>query len=256
MTKLIITLSIILTGLLCKAQVSEQIQVGNYTQIEVANGIDLFYEQNETHQDIRVEGISAEELKSIQIENSKGVLKINTAKGTKNSSRAKVFITGNSLISIVGKSKAHIIFQNTVNVSNLTLTLSNEATFKGSVKATDQIFLNMGSKTVFNGRIETDTFIGTFKNNSKVNLSGIAKEASIISKSKSYCNAKNFIVQNTEIQSNNSTVLITTQNKIAIDLKENAKLTYFGMPKNVDLKDGFIIGKEKNEIPTSLLAIK
>ena len=138
----------------------------------------------------------------------------------------------------------------------MTLTLSDEATFKGSVKATDQIFLNMGSKTVFNGTIETESFVGTFKNNSKVNLSGVANEANIISKSKSYCNAKNFIVQNTEIQSNNSIVLITTQNKIVVDLKENAKLTYFGMPKIVDLKDGLIIGKEKNEIPKSLLAIK
>lgn len=256
MTKLIITLSIILTGLLCKAQVSEQRAVGNYTQIEVANGIDLFYEQNDTLQDIRVEGSSAEELQSIQIENNEGVLKINTTKGRKINSSVKVFVTGNSLLSIVGKSKAHIIFQNTVNVSNLTITLYDEATFNGWVKSTNQVALNMGYKTLFNGRVETNTFIGNFKNNAKVNLSGVAEEATIISKDNSYCNAKNFIVENTEIQSNTSIVLITTQNKIGIDLKENAELTYFGTPKNVHLENGFVISTAKTKVSKSLLAVK
>lgn len=257
MTKLIIMFTMVISGIICKAQVSENREVANFSQIEVANGIELFYLQNDKAQSIRVEATSEEALKSIKTESNNGILKIyNTSKEFSNNSKTKIFVTGNALHSIKGKSKARIVLQSTKNVSDMTITLLDGAYFNGYILSAKNIQLNTDATAEFNGRIETQNLIGNFKNKSRVNLSGTAKEATIISTNKSYCNAKNFLVDNTEIHSDDATVIITSKNKLVIDLNENAKLTYFGQPKDVNIINATYNKIERTKTANILLASK
>lgn len=257
MSKLIIMFTLIITGMVCKAQVSESRAIANFSQIEVANGIELFYQQSDEAQSIRIESNSEETLHSIKTESSNGVLKIyNANKDFSKNSKTKIFVTGNALEAIRGKSKARIVLQATKNVSDMTITLLEGAYFNGYILDANEIHINTDATAEFNGRVETQNLIGIFKNKSRVNLSGTAKEATITSTNKSYCNAKNFIVENTQIHSDDATVVITSKNKLVIDLNENAKLTYFGAPKDVDIKNATNSKIERTRTERILLANK
>lgn len=257
MTKLIIIFTMIITGMVCKAQVSENRKVNNFAQIEVANGIELYYQQSDEPHSIRVESNSEEVLKSIKTESSNGILKIyNANKDFSKNSKTKIFVTGNTLLAIRGKSKARIVLQATKNVSDMTITLLEGAYFNGYILNAKKIQINTDKTSEFNGRVETQNLIGNFKNKSRVNLSGTAKEARITSTNKSYCNAKNFLVENTEIHSEDATVMITSKNKLVIDLNENAKLTYFGEPKDVNIINATNSKIERTKIVKNLLASK
>jgi hypothetical protein len=257
MTKLIILFTMIITGMVCKAQVTENREATNFSQIEVANGIELFYLQNDEAQSIRVESTSREALKSIKTKSNNEILKIyNTSKEFSNSSKTKVFVTGNALHSIRGKSKARIFLQATAHVSDMTITLLDGAYFNGRILSAARIKLTTDATAEFNGRIETQNFIGNFKNKSRINLSGTAKKASITSNNKSYCNAKNFLVENTEIRSDNATVIITSKNNLVIDLIDNAKLTYFGQPQDVTIINATTNKIESTKNAKILLASK
>lgn len=193
MTKLIILFTMIITGIICNAQVSENREITNFSQIEVANGIELFYLQNNEAQSIRVESISEEALKSIKIELNSGILKIyNTNQKFSNNPITKVFLTGNVLRAITGKSKSRIVLQGTINASDMVITILDGAYFNGKIISTASVQINTDYASEFNGRIETKNLVGNFKNNSRINLSGTAHKATFTSTTKSYCNAKNF----------------------------------------------------------------
>lgn len=257
MTKLIIMFTMIITGMICKAQVSESRNSTNFSEIEVSNGIELFYQQSNEAASIRVESTSEEALKSVKTESNNGILKIySTNKEISNNSKIKVFVTGNTLKSIKGKSKSRIVFQKTTNASDMTISLSTGAYFNGRIVSAKKIELNADATSEFNGRIETQKFTGNFKNKSRINLSGTALDATITSTKKSYCNAKNFLVENAKIRSDDSTVIITSENILAVDLTENAKLTYFGQPKDVTIKHATNCTVEKTKTAKVLLASK
>lgn len=257
MTKLIIMFTMIITGMVCKAQVSENRNVSNFSQIQVSNGIELIYHQSEEAASIRVETTSEEVLKSVKTDSNKGILKIyRTLEEMEDNSAIKVFVTGNNLKALTAKSKARIVFQNITNFSNMTITLSTGAHFNGWILSANRIQVNTDATAAFNGRIETQKFTGNFKNKSKIILSGTAAEATINATNKAYCHAKNFVVDKTNISSNDATVIITSKNKLAVDLTENAQLTYFGQPKDVNIKHATNCTIEKTKTAKILLASK
>lgn len=255
MTKLIIVLTMIITGMVCKAQVTENREIAEFSQIEIANGIELFYQQSNKAQSLRIESTTEETLNSIKTEINNGILKIyNTSKESFKSSNTKIFITGNALSSIKAKSKARILLQATVNVTDMTITLLDGSHFNGYILSANTISLNTDSTSEFNGRIETQNFIGNFKNKSRINLSGTSKVATITSTNKSYCMAKNFLVENTEVRSDDASTIITSKNKLMIDLNENGKLIYFGQPKEVNIINAYNSKIQRTKNAKTLLA--
>lgn len=46
---------------------------------------------------------------------------------------------------------------------------------------------------------------------------------------------KKLLVENMEVHSSDATVMIRSKDKLVVDLNENAKLTYFGQPKDVKI---------------------
>lgn len=239
-----------MTTLLLKAQVSETRNLENFTKIEVTSGIELFYKEAPGETLVKVEaneGTSTDIITEVDGE----TLKISGKGKAKN---VKVFVTAKSIESFKAGSKSKIVFENKVNAENISIDLETGAYFRGYIKSKKQMSVRTGKNTEFNGRIEADSFLGNFKNRSKANVSGNAKNAFIKSSSKAYCNAKNFLTENATIDSENSTVIITSKNKININATENATVTYFGSPKKATIEDGPLTTKKY--IRPSLIAME
>lgn len=245
MLKLIITVTVFMTTLLCQAQVLETRKADHFSRIEVASGIELHYKETQEEASIKVEapeGILTDIITKVEGE----TLKI-MAKGKV--SNVKVYVEANGIESFNGTSKSRIIFENIIHSEDISIALKSGAYFKGYFKADGVTQIETDSDAEFNGRIETTNFFGDFKNHSKINLSGKAQKATIKSATKAYCNAKNFLTQNTEVESDNAIVIITSKNKINVNATENGSITYFGSPKKATVKDKQLIDVKKYRKP-------
>lgn len=244
MLKLIITATMFITTLVCQGQVSETRKVEGFSKIEVASGIELSYKETNGNASVKVEATEGN-LTDIITEVDGATLKI-TAKGKMKN--AKVMVSAKGIESFKAVSKSRIVFEKKITSENIAIVLESGSYFKGYFKNSKITNVDAGSDTEFNGRIETETFVGNFRNNSKVNISGTAESALITSSRKSYCNAKNFLTGNTEVDSDNAIVMITSKNKINVNATNNASVTYFGSPKKVNLENESI-GLKKQKRP-------
>ena len=244
MLKLIITVTMFMTALLCQAQVSESRKVGNFSRIEVTSGIELSYTESE-EASIKIEANEGN-LKEIFTEVDGSTLRISS---TGNATNVKVFVATKDVESFEANSKSRIVFENTIHVENISIVLESGAYFIGYIKSKGLTNIETGKNTEFNGRIETTSFIGDFKSRSKVNISGNADNAIIISDTKAYCNARNFLTKNTEVNSDNSIVIITSKNKINVNATDSASVTYFGSPKKANIENEYLINTKKYKRP-------
>lgn len=244
MLKLIITLTMFMTALLCQAQVLETRKVENFSKIEVASGIELRYRESK-EASIKIEANEGS-FANIITEVDGETLKIFADDKTKN---AIVYVSAKNVESFKASSKSRIVFENTVHTDNISIVLQSGSYFKGYIKSNKLTNVETGSNSEFNGRIETASFTGDFKNHSKVNISGNAEKAIIRSGSKAYCNARNFLTVNTEVNSDNSIVIITSKNKINVNATDLASVTYFGSPKKASIENEYLMNTKKYKRP-------
>lgn len=250
MLKLIITVTMFMTALLCRAQVSEIRNVDDFSKIEVAAGIELHYIETKEAPSVRVEGKNGN-LADIFTEVENGTLKIFANK----QQEMKVYVASRSIEAFKAVSKSSIFVDNTMHSENISIELQSGAYFRGYIKSNQSVQVaTTGSDTEFNARIEASSFVGNFKKHSKVNISGKAKNVFLTSSSKSYCNARNFITENTKIDSENATVVITSKNTINVNATDNAIVTYCGSPRKVTMEDQSVA--QKKYIHPSLIAME
>lgn len=246
MLKLIITVTMFMTAVLCQAQVSEIRKTNHFSKIEIASGIELSYTETQEEASIKVEAIDGI-LTDIITEVERETLKI-SAKGK--AKKVKVYVSAKDVESFKASSKSRIVFENTIHAENISIVLESGAYFQGYFKSNQLTNVATDANSEFNGRIETASFEGNFKNHSKVNISGKAKNANIKSASKAYCNAKNFLTENAEIDSDNSIVSITSKNTINVNATDNASVTYFGSPKKATVEEAYLTSTKKYKRPT------
>ena len=235
-----------MTALLAQSQVSETRKADNFSKIEIASGIELHYKETQDETSVKVEANEAN-LTDIITEVEGETLRISTKGKTKN---IKVFVSARDVESFKASSKSRIIFENTIHTENISITLESGAYFKGYFKSNNYTNIEAGANTEFNGRIETTSFTGDFKSHSKINISGNAQKATIRSASKTYCNARNFLTENTEVDSDNSIVIITSKIKINVNATDNASVTYFGSPKKANIENKSLIDTKKYKRPS------
>ena len=244
MLKLIITVTMFMTALLCRAQVSETRKAESFSRIEVASGIELSYKESEKAS-IKVEANDGN-LADIITEVEGETLRIFSTGNTKN---VKVYVATNNVVSFKAGSKSRIVFENTIHIENISIALESGAYFNGYFKSNGLTTIETATNAAFIGRIETASFVGDFKNHSKVIISGTAEKATIKSATKAYCNARNFLTENTEVDSDDSIVIITSKKKINVNATDNASVTYFGSPKKVSIENEDIINTKKYKRP-------
>lgn len=243
------------TAVLCQAQVSETRKAGSFSKIEVTSGIELLYQETENEIVIKVEADNDADLNSIVTEIDGTTLKIYARNPKSFDKKLKVHVSAKDIESFKATSRSRIVFENKVTSKNIAIAIASGSYFKGYLKSNLLTKIEASSDSEFNGRIETDLFVGNFKSQSKINISGTAEKAILYSETKAYCNARNFLTKNTEVNSDNATVIITSSNRINISAIDNAVVSYFGSPKKVTIENESVINIQKYRKP-SLVVMK
>lgn len=240
MLKIITTLTLFLFGILAKGQEVENRVVSEFSKVEVKNGMELIYNESNLPS-LQIEAKNHNLLNNVITEVEGKTLKIyldrknllNPANKT-----IKVYLSGKNLTSFVAYSKAKITVLNTITAKNLNVILNSESQFYGTIITEGKTKLIANTGTIFNGRVETNTFVGNFRNNAKVNLSGSALSALIQNTDSTLLNAKNFIANEINLNATGkSLAMIYVDKTMAITVADEARVSYTGFPEKINLNE-------------------
>ncbi len=79
---------------------------------------------------------------------------------------------------------------------------------------------------------------GNFKGNAKINLTGNAKKASFQTKDSAFLSAKNFIASTIGLNATGKSVAkLHANNNIALNVTDEAKVSYTGLPERIELNE-------------------
>lgn len=238
MVKIITTLTVLLIGILAKGQVTENRNTADFSKVNVANGIELIY--NEAPTAVRIESTNAEILKNTIVEVDGKTLNIYLTEGTKlgQNETVKVYVSSENITALSAATDAKITIMNLLKVRNIDLRLESGASMTGNIQVSGKAKLYARAETLFNGKINTDKFQGNFKDNAKINLTGKARRASMVTSDMALLSAKNFIADAVQLHaSGKSVAMVYAGNDIALNIVSDAKVTYIGSPKNVNLNE-------------------
>ena len=239
MLKIITTLTIFLFGMLAKAQVTENRNVSEFSKVSVANGIELIYTEKHAPS-LEIETNNEATLKNIITEVRGETLKIYLKKGVAMPSNemVKVYLTAQDVLALEAHSNAKITIMDQMNVKNISIILDSGASLTGNIKAFGKTKLYATNETVFNGKIETIVLQGNFKGNAKINLTGNAKKASFQTKDSAFLSAKNFIANTIGLNATGKSVAkLHANNNIALNVTDEAKVSYTGFPGRIELNE-------------------
>ena len=222
MLKFIITVSMLLAGVFCQAQVSEIRNTGNFSEIAVGSGIQLIFTESNAIQVVKVEAANNEVLQQLITVSDGKRLTVSFKSQKKTTNTMKVFVAAKDIARFEAEKASQILLTNKVYAQDLKIILSSGAIFNGYVQTSKSVAVQASSKAVFNGRVETPRFSGDFSYGAKINVSGTAGIATIKGKSGAYCNGRNFITGQAKIDSDNATVIITNKEEIVVKAVEKA----------------------------------
>lgn len=240
MLKIITTLSLFLIGMLAKGQEVENRTLSSFSKVEVKNGIELIYTESKIPS-LQIETENPSVLKNLITEVRGKTLKIYLLqKNNQNElgKTIKVYLSSEKVTSFEAKSKAKILAMNPITSEKLTINLKSEGQFSGTIRNNGATRLVANSGAIFNGRVETTSFVGQFKNNSKINLSGKTQKAVIATSDSSLLEAKNFIANHIVLNATGkSLAMIYVEKAIAVSVADEAKVSYAGYPEKINLND-------------------
>ncbi|KAB1155038.1 GIN domain-containing protein [Flavobacterium luteum] len=240
MLKIITTLTLILIGLVAKSQEVENRKVSDFSKVEVQNGIELIYTENDQFS-LQIE-LQNNASKSNVVTEVKGKkLKIYLPKGNdcnKSKGLVKVYLSSKNVAFFKASLYSKIIVTNQISTLNSTVVLNSESVFNGNIKNEGKTKIVGERGTVFNGKIETQILKGNFKDNAKANITGMAIKANLLTNDTALCNAKNFVARSLSITAEGNTiVLVYSDSKIVVTVADKAKVTYTGLPETIQLND-------------------
>jgi hypothetical protein len=240
MLKIITTLTLILIGLVAKSQELENRKVSDFSKVEVQNGIELIYSERE-QLSLQIE-LPDDTVTSNVVTEVKGkTLKIYLPKGNdcyKSKGLVKVYLSNKNVAFFKASLYSKITVTNQISTLNSTVILNSESVFNGNIKNEGKTKILGERGTVFNGKIETQIIKGNFKDNAKANITGMAIKANILTNDTALCNAKNFVARLLTITAEGNTIVfIHSDSKIAVNVADNAKVTYTGFPEIIQLNE-------------------
>ena len=247
MLKIITTLTIVLFGLLAKAQVTENREVSDFSKVEVKNGIQLIYTQSATTS-LQVEANDDATIYNVVTEMTGNTLKI-YLENPKVASTAKVYLSAPTLVALTAKSNAAITIIDEITAKNLKVTLRSGANFTGNIQASGKAKLIAESGTLFNGKIVAPVFTGSFRKDAKINLTGRVQEATITINDAALLVAKNFIANAIRLNAaGKSTAMIHADNDVVLNVADQAKVTYSGLPHSIEWNEEAEAIQKRNQL--------
>ena len=238
MLKIITTLTLFLIGIVAKGQVVENRTVSGFSKVEVKNGIELIYTESKTPS-LQIEAQDHCFLNNIMTEVKGNTLKIYLSKnGNQNEKLVKVHLSAQNLTAFEANSKAKIRVINQISADNVNIILNSESQFYGTTVSKEKTKLTANIGTVFNGRVETSSFIGNFKDNAKINLSGGTQNARFQTTDTTLLDAKNFIANTVNLNATGkSLAMIHVDKTIAVSVADEAKVSYTGFPDKIKMNE-------------------
>lgn len=231
MLKIITALTAALATLFANAQ-TETRNVSSFNKLEITDGVEVIYTQGDTYS-LKAEASDALGLATLLTESKNKTLKISCAGN--GCEMAKVYITAPEIVSIKASRDSKVIVADRMTAGKFELNLTSNATFNGIV-TTEEATLKGRSGAIFNIRLMTGSIVGNFQSGAKVNLSGTADKSEIRTTDNALCNARNFIAKNVLVNAdNNAEVLVSANEKIEINVSDEASVRYFGLPKTTSV---------------------
>ena len=228
MTKIFITLTMALMGLVSSAQVSEKKSISDFTGIDATDGVEVYYTQD-ARASITVEANDDATAQNTIVERKGKTLKIYKKSG--NNTIVKVYISGSDVSSFKASKGAVIYTTNEIAGRKVSIDLATDGQFKGNVKATSKVVLNTSSGAMFEGKITTNDLEGIFKHGSNAKIHGYAKKADLRCESGAACMAGKLIADSVSaFAENKSAVAVTVTNSIIAASDDTSSIKYYGSP--------------------------
>lgn len=238
MLKIITTLTLFLIGMLAKGQ-TEQRNVTEFSKVEVAHGIELIYTESPVFS-MQVETSNPTLLKNTITEVTGTTLRINLKKGTviPTNETVKVYLSAYDITALEANSNAKITIENQLNATELDIVLKSGGSLKGNIKTNGKTKLLAKEGTVFNGRIEALAVKGNFKGNARINLTGKSESAVFHTSDVALLSARNFTATTISLNATGkSKSMIHADSKVAVNVADEAKVTYTGFPERIELNE-------------------
>ena len=247
MSKVIVTITAFLLGLVAFSQVSEKRTVGDFSKLKASHGIEVFYTISTTNS-IKVETDDNERLQMIKTEVENGTLKVVETKNkngyNSKSSKGynidgvnfkilKVYISGPSLTSYKASSSADI----NIEGENVTNSVAVEVSSSGSVSGkftADKVTLDASSSGDFKGNVQAVNVTIEANSSSDVVISGKAEALDIKASSSSSCDAKDLLANTVFASASSSADIKVFASKVlTAKASSSADIVYYGNPAQV-----------------------
>ncbi len=248
MSKVIVTITAFLLGLVAFSQVSEKRTVGDFSKLKASHGIEVFYTISTTNS-IKVETDDNERLQMIKTEVENGTLKVFVETKNKNGYNSKsskgynidgvnfkilkVYISGPSLTSYKASSSADI----NIEGQNVTNSVAVEVSSSGSVSGkftADKVTLDASSSGDFKGNVQAVNVTIEASSSSDVVINGKAEALDIKASSSSSCDAKDLLANTVFASASSSAdVKVFASKVLTAKASSSADIVYYGNPAQV-----------------------
>ena len=131
--KKLLTLILLISTFSGEAQKSQNREVGSFTGVKVAQGIDLYLKKGDRVA-VRLE-VTGTDPENVITETAGGYLKIHMASGSYRSRTVKVYVTYVELDKITASSASNVISEGVIKTRNLSLSASSAASIEVEVEA-------------------------------------------------------------------------------------------------------------------------
>ncbi len=242
MIRLILFIATFALSMICEAQVSENRNVSDFTEIHTSSGVSVYYTQSDK-KSIRVESDNQEKVNRIATEVNGGKLKISVKSskdkwGKDNTFKVlKVYVSAPNVTEFKSTSGSNITLENEVTSnSKIGIDISSGSSIKGDISAKN-IDIEADSGSSFKGKITGTSVNVELDSGSSVSVSGKADSVTIEADSAGNFSGKDFTVKSAVIEADSaSSVTLTVTESIKASADSLAKINYYGNPKNADKK--------------------
>jgi hypothetical protein len=226
-----------LMGLCGHAQVTELRPFKQVTALEVSNGIEVIYTQSDSGE-VKAESDSREHLKNVITEYKGNTLKVymKDTEGANIATTARVYVSQKDVNNFKAYNAAVIKVSGVLTTTNITLNLSQGATFGAIVVTAGNCSIDAKSGAGFTGKVTAKTFKADITNGSYVKILGNSDVADVYCSSGASFNADKFMCSTADVWAKNaSSVSIHSINYIKTKVDISSSVTYTGTPANTNL---------------------
>lgn len=231
MFKIITSLTMFAIGLTAQAQTSEQRIPEPFNAIEATDGVHIIFRQ--APEAITINAKNTSDLEDVETSIRNQTLHISYSGNRSNA--VTVTVSSPDLKAVRLSDGASLDIDTPFEASTFSAKLQSGATLAGRITAAAVEF-DGKTGSLFNVRVETHELTASFADKTRVNLSGHAAQSVLRVSGDALLAARNFTSDISEITASGLAIArINAARDMRLTLKDNARISYFGMPAKVSM---------------------